>query len=62
MDSFTAFFFSKSEDVSAQTPTDGENGGGSGKGYCVVCREVADWTPVNEENGGGSANGYCVIA
>ena len=62
MDSFATIFFSKVDDAVAQPPTNEENSGGSGNGYCVISREVINQTPVNEENSGGSGNGYCVIA
>jgi hypothetical protein len=65
MDSFSTINFwykSKSDDVVTQGPVNEENGGGSGKGYCVVTREIVVDMPVNEENGGGSGKGYCVVA
>lgn len=61
MDSFSTIFFSKPEEIVAETPINEESGGGSGGGYCVVSRTEAE-TPVNEESGGGSGGGYCIIA
>jgi len=62
MDSFTAIFFAKTDDITAQPPVDAEGSGGPGNGYCVVSRELVVSTPVDEEGSGGPGNGYCVIA
>jgi hypothetical protein len=42
------------------TPTDKEDGGGSGNAYCVVSQSAS--IPTDEETTGGSGNAYCVVA
>jgi hypothetical protein len=46
--------------VIIDTPTDREDGGGSGNAYCVVAKSES--IPTNEETTGGSGNAYCVVA
>ncbi|KAF9484408.1 hypothetical protein BDN70DRAFT_928471 [Pholiota conissans] len=53
-------FFTTTPVVVVDTPTNQEDGGGTGNTYCVVSQ--SENIPANQEDGGGTGNTYCVIA